>query len=177
MSNSGNRKSEATIGVENSPEDSSPLLRQRVYLLVAAIVLLFAVFIGIQLFGIIYGLVFPPDAPVPGDVVLIEHDNYAYGVDEWLYGTGMDACDVVTFYLENGADCRITPGQCGIGMTNPMGSSVQNIATCTGAMEFSIFNMSWETTIATGYPTGDPTRFRVRREVFWIGSASDASER
>jgi hypothetical protein len=119
----------------------------------------------------LYGLVFPPDAPVPEDVVMIEHENFAYGVDEWLYGTQTAACDVITFYLESGANCRITPGQCGTGLTNPSAQTVQNVATCTDTVAFSIFEMSWETTIATGYRTGEPTRFRIHREIYWIGTA------
>lgn len=177
MSITGNPDTEQQAA--DSPDNVAShvsLLRQRFFLLLAAVGLVAAAYVGVQLFGIIYGLIFPPEAPVPSDALLIEHENFAYGVDEWLYGTQTTACDLVTFYLENGANCRLTPGQCGTGVTSPLGQTIQNVATCRGRETFSIFEMAWETTIAAGYRTGDPTRFRVRREVFWIGTASTADE-
>lgn len=177
MSNSGSPNAETTAKqpIEESSSSGS-LRRQRLYLLLAAMGLLVAAYIGVQLFVIVYGLVFPPDAPVPDGSTLIEHENFAYGVDEWLYGTQVNPCDVVTFYLESDANCRVSPGQCGIGITDPVGQSVQNVATCSGNTSFSIFDMGWEVTIAAGYRTGDPTRFRLRREVFWIGTSSNATQ-
>ncbi len=185
MSSSGNpNEPDANLPETRSVEDtetegeasSSPSLRQRIGLLLAALLLVGVFLVGVQLVDIIAGLIFIPDPPVPSNVSLVEHENFAYGVDEWLYSASFNACDVVTYYLERGGECRVTPGQCGTSGTIPQGQSTQNVATCTGSVDFSIFNMGWEANIATGYRFGDPTRFRLRREVFWVGSSSAAPE-
>lgn len=153
----------------DSPE---PRARRRLLLTLAAALLVVAVIVAVQLVGILYGLVFPPDAPLPPDVLLIDHDNIAYGVDEWVYGTATQACAVVAYFQSEGGECVITPGQCGVPGNVPPGQSTQNVATCRAVIGFSIFTMAWEATIAGGYRSELQTRFTLRREVFWIGGPS-----
>lgn len=166
------RTSRVTEAEAAASTPQEPLLRRRMMLLVGGVVLVASLVIGVQLVAIIYGLVFPPEAPLPPDVVQLEHDNLAYGVDEWVYGTPFTACSVVAFFTQEGGTCTITPGQCGTPGTVPQGQSTQNVATCRAVVHFSIFTMEWETTIAGGYRSELQTRFTLRREVFWVGGPS-----
>ena len=97
----------------------------------------------------------------------ISHDNLAYGVDEWVYGTTQDACQIVEFFQHQGASCNIAPGACSETGFVPASSSTQNIGTCGGEDDFSIFLMRWEAVITTGYRSEHSTRFHMEREVLW----------
>ncbi len=143
---------------------------------VLTIVLIVAAVIGIQLLTIIYALIFPPDAPLPDDVVEISHENLAYGVDKWLYGTSIDGCALVEFYVTNGGDCVVAPGVCGTSGFENVSPGQQSIATCDGQIEFSIFSMHWSTNIASGYSIEPITRFNVEQEISWFGSSSETTD-
>lgn len=152
---------------ESTSKRRSPL----VFLLLAGVVVVSLV-IGFQAFGILYSIIFPPSPPIPDDVIEIRHDNIGYGVDDWLYRTQSDACEVVTYYESIGGECRRVPGQCG-GDDDAVSfnSSTQQVATCIGEEKFSLFAYRWEANIATGYQYDDgETQFNLFREVFWTGA-------
>lgn len=126
--------------------------------------------IGFQLIRIAYAILSPPDAPLPAGVNEISHQSIAYGVDEWVYGTDQDGCEIIAFFLENDGVCRIPPGTCVSDGFVPQSNSFQNVGNCNGSEEFSIFLMRWRVTVTTGYLSGDHTRFNLRREVIWTGN-------
>lgn len=152
-------------------DDGSGKLRQRLMLVVIGLILVGGLVVGVQLFRVVYGLVFPEEPPLPDAVTEVRHSNIAYGVDEWLYTTQQDACAVTQYYIESGGTCVLVPGMCSPNGFDPQYRSQQHVSDCSGVVEFSIFEMRWEATISGGYSSGDPTRFILRREVFWIGSA------
>lgn len=141
-----------------------------------AIVLVVAAIIGIQLLTIIYALLFPPDAPLPADVVEISHENLAYGVDKWLYGTSMDGCALVEFYLTHGGECVVAPGVCGTSGFENVSPGQQSIATCDGQVGFSIFSMHWSANIASGYSIEPITRFNLEQEISWFSTPSEPTD-
>ncbi len=138
-----------------------------------------ALVVGLQIISVLYAVLFPLTPPVPqAGVNLLDHSSAAYGVDEWLYGTQQDPCEVLAFYqqAQSQVSCRVAPGQCNavLQRTDPLSPS-DNIGSCTGAVYFSEFAMSWSVVIAGGYrDDSSPTQFRVSREVYWLGDIPDA---
>jgi len=170
MNNAGINKPETKSKLEEGevPEKGrSPLL-----LLVLAMLVAGSLAIGFQAFGILYSIALPPAPPLPDDVIEVRHDNIDYGVDDWLYRSSSDACDIVAFYESQGGECRLVPNQCvGDDGAVSYSRSSQQVATCIGEVEFSIFAYRWEANIATGYQQEDgQTQFNLLREVFWTGA-------
>lgn len=154
----------------SSPAQSS----QRVFwfLLALGVSLILALVVGRRVVGVLYSIVAPPDAPLPTDTREISHTSAAYGVDEWVYGTDQNACELVSFYIDQQGECRIAPNACSetnFGATEP--TPGEHVARCTGVIPFSIFTMRWEAIIATNYVVDGRTHFRLLREIFWTGQA------
>jgi hypothetical protein len=150
--------------------DKIVIRRPRLVLLLGGVVLLLLFYIGTQVFGVLYGIVFPAQPPLPPDVHEITHENADYGFDTWLYGTDQDACEVVAFYATEGGRCLLSPGYCNTGTVIEVDTPGQHVARCSGEQEFSIFAMRWNAIIATGDEFAGKTQFRLEREVFWSGS-------
>jgi hypothetical protein len=168
MNNTGSSKP-AAVGV-TSPDDHIRIPLKVLILGFVAVAL--ALIIGSQVIGVLYGILFPPSPPLPGNVAEILHDNPSYGVDDWLYNAADKPCDVVSFYQSQGGNCRVAPFWCGddreADPTQPgFETRHQNVARCTGNVPFSIFTMHWQVTIATGDSQQFPTLFRLSREVYW----------
>jgi len=130
--------------------------------------------IGTQVIGVLYVILFPPLPPLPGEVTQVSHTNADYGVDEWLYTSRQNVCDVLNFYIEQGGQCRIAPLQCGDNRTDDeslTGATTlgQHVARCVGETKASIFAMRWLAVIATGSNPDTPTEFRLTREIYWSG--------
>lgn len=157
-------------------KESTPPVRRRTALMAggaALAALLLASFVGVQVFGVLYGIVFPPDVPLPPDVLLLRHTETAYGVDSWDYETRLDHCAVIAHYRAEGGTCSTAPGSCGgQAFSDPL-TSTQTVGTCRDTVEFSIFEMMWEITVYASRAPERPTRFQVQREIFWIGDAPD----
>lgn len=145
----------------------------RFWLWIGLIAVLFvgALIVGGQMMGVLYGIVFPPMPPRPTELVEIQHTNEAHGVDNWLYQTASDACQLTRYYESQGGSCIIAPEMCTAGFINQSSVTTgENVSQCTGTTEFSLFEMRWQTIIATGYGSEYPTQFKLSREVFWSGS-------
>jgi hypothetical protein len=163
---------------ENDTEQVTSAPHQRTVpwriIVVGIVALLLAVFIGTQVLGVLYVIVFPPVPPLPGDVTLVSHANTDYGVDTWLYDSRQKPCDVLTYYMNSGGECRLTPSECGDTKDKSLvaddpSAAGQNIARCVGVSNVSIFAMRWMAIIATGPSSDLPTEFRIEREVYWTG--------
>lgn len=156
----------------NAEHTETPTRKRRSLIgLVAAVALVgIALYAASQFIGVLYGLVFPANAPVPQNVKELEHTSEAYGVDQWLYGSSEDACVIVRYYENNGGTCNVAPDMCSSGFLRegPF-SPATNVAQCSGDVMFSIFAMRWRTNIATGYRDEYPTHFQLEREVYWTG--------
>jgi len=133
-------------------------------LLISVVAVIFALFIGTQVIGVLYAIVYPAQPPLFSDSRELRHTSDSYGVDEWLYATDEDACEVLSFYQAEAETCRVSPNDCSSGLPN------QNVARCTGEKSFSIFAMKWEVNISTGDRTSEKTIFSLSREIFWTGS-------
>lgn len=172
MNNAGKVDTEATIEPDDALEDDQPTSgRSRLLLVIFVGVLIACLVIGIQAFGILYSIVFPPAPPLPSDVIEARHTSIDHGVDEWVYQTNQPACDVVEFYEQQGGVCAMRADSCVDDAPENVtfGTVGQHVATCTGAIEFSLFAYRWEANIADGYQDGQ-TQFNLIREVFWTGA-------
>jgi hypothetical protein len=127
--------------------------------------------VGVQLFGVLYPIVFPPAPPLPAGVVEVSHTSSDYGVDEWLYTTTEPACRIVQFYADHGAQCLFVP-ECdvavGPGLSSDSQSAARNVNRCVAEEKVSIFAMRWQVVIGVG--ANMLTQFRLQREVYWTGS-------
>ena len=140
-------------------------------ILVALALLALAVYVGVQVLSVLYGIVLPPSPPLPIGVVETRHDSPAYGVDAWEYRGEADPCSVVRFYEAGGGICLVALNQCG----REGGGQVEApaVAQCAGQTPFSIFTMHWSATIFAD--RGGASRLEVSREVYWIGTGPAAT--
>ncbi len=152
------------------PDDGSSRTTQRPWLtvLLGILALVLAVFVGTQVIGVLYAIVFPANAPLPPDITESRHENLAYGVDEWVYITDTAVCDIMAFYQEQADDCLINSIFCD-GANPEIPPPGQHIGRCSAEVEFSIFAMRWEVNVSTG-DTRENTQFLLEREVFWTGA-------
>ena len=135
-----------------------------------------AVFVGVPVLRALSGLVFPADPPLPPNVTEISHDNIAHGYDRWRYTTDQTVCDVAEFYIDAGGICTTPAGMCVDGDYNSLGYGIENIATCYGTGEFSIFGLRWELTMdIIRTRDGEFTEFEIEREALWSGPAPIAT--
>lgn len=142
----------------------------------AAVLVLLAVMIGVQVLGVLYGVLFPPQPARLDSFVELTHTSPSYGVDDWLFASSDDACRIVRFFQSNGASCRVAPGTCDSGFAE--GEEMRagfNVARCTGSIEWSIFAQRYYVNIAAGYEEDAPSRVRLEREIFWTGSLPPAA--
>lgn len=154
----------------------APPPRQRwtswIWIVAALLITILALYIGIQVIGVLYGMVMPPLPPLPGSAVETSHVSRDYGVDQWSYTTTTDACSVVQFYETNGGVCSVAQGQCNRADGEPVEWPL--LAQCTGRRGFSIFSMDWRARI---YAEDTGTRLEVEREIFWIGTGPATTPR
>ena len=149
MNKTGKSESEDTDQTSLVPEDEALSRRSPALLIVLAGVLIVCLVIGLQAFGILYSIFFPPLPPVPEFVNEVRHTVVDHGVDEWLYRTEQNACEIVRFYELMGGQCRIPTGICEDQSSDNIvsGNVGQHVATCVGEVQFNIFAYRWETEV------------------------------
>jgi hypothetical protein len=155
------------------PDDGTTGRRSPILIAGLVGVLLICLIIGIQAFGILFSIVFPPFPPLPESVIEVRHTPVDHGVDEWVYQTQQNACDVVQYYEEAGGLCSFPSGSCQDESPDDIRliTSGQHVATCVGESQFNIFAYRWEANIADSYQSDDGgTQFGLIREVFWTGA-------
>lgn len=140
-------------------------------ILLAGVVVILSAYVGLQIFGVLWGIVFPPDAPRPDDVVELTHTGGDYGYDEWAYESALNPCELIAFYEAEGSTCTINAGSCdGMTYIHPVYEE-PNFAICTGMEEFSIFALQWEVTLDVLYIENPSfSRFTLVSEVLWSGA-------
>jgi len=171
MNNAGKIESDDKIKLEDTPASELSSSRSPLVLVLLAGVLVICLIIGVQAFGILYSIAFPPSPPVPDVVTQVRHTAIDHGVDEWLYETEQDACEVMQYYQSQDGVCHVAVDTCGDDSqeTVTFGTVGQHVATCFGEVSFNIFAYRWEANIANGYQ-GGLTQFSLIREVFWTGA-------
>lgn len=168
MNNTGSDNS--TIEEVNVPASRSVPIR---IIILGAVVVVFGLVIGSQVIGVLYAIFFPPAAPLPEQITLISHTSADYGTDDWLYSSTIEACDIVRFYQENNAQCRIAPLWCNA--EDQSSAAIpsernQNIGRCEATQTFSIFALRYEVVVATGSTRDEVSQFRLNREIYWTGA-------
>jgi hypothetical protein len=135
------------------------------------IIMVGALFLGIQLFRVLFGLVFPEDPPIPPNAVETSHESVYYGVDDWRYETELNPCELARFYEDEGAVCVIQEGLCADESYHSPGYTIESVATCSGRKNFAGFGMLYDLTIGIHSRRGadEQTYFNIRRETLWGG--------
>ena len=174
--NPGNLDTELSNDEDQLAADPRPRTVPLRVIVLGVIALLLAVYIGTQVLGVLYVIMFPPGPPLPADLTLMSHTNTDYGVDGWSYSSTQQPCDIVTFYENSGGECELLSASCSDGQTVTSSSNVnlfpgQNAATCTGVTHPSIFAMRWSAVISIAGVSDGATEFDIRREMFWTGQA------
>lgn len=166
MNSAGNRNSADT---GQSDETLQPPGRfSGVFLLVTGGLIAAAAIVILQLFPILYGILFPPLPPIVPGSVEFSHRHIEHGVDEWVYTVETRACEAVAYFQSSGGVCP-QPYPCiGLPDNEPLAAG-QNLAECEGRVNFSIFAMRWIATISSDTANGFKTVYQLSREVFWGG--------
>jgi hypothetical protein len=141
-------------------------------LILLAVILVLALVIGTQVIGVLVAILAPPEPPVPADAQQLSHSSQEQGVDEWVYGSDTNACEIVNFYRENNGVCVVDPVWCfdDQNLAPRAGSGWQPVATCSADVTFSIFVMRWYAEISAGHADGGQTHIELSREISWSGS-------
>ncbi len=153
-----------------SPDESS---RKFPWLLVLlGVILVLALVIGTQVIGVLVAILSPPEPPLPTGAQQLSHVSVEHGIDEWVYGSDMNACEVVSFYYENDGICVVEPVWCfdDQKLAPRAGGGWQPVATCSADMTFSIFAMRWRAIISAGHADGGQTHVELSREISWSGA-------
>ncbi len=147
-------------------EKGLPLWMPLVGLIIA---FLFAIFVGGRICPTLYGIVLPPEPPLPsGDNVMTLHESKGTGLDEWVYEITKTGCEVARFYETYLQTCVYDPDSgCGVpnGGLPQVGVSGLFTAECTGVQTIGIYKVKWTVYISTAYSTGKWTHYRVIREI------------
>lgn len=126
---------------------------------IAALVI--AALILTRIAGPLYGLLFPPDVPLPAGAQEVERVEPERGAAYRIYRTALSGEDVAAFYEAEGSTCQYVGP---VGEERQWRHGVQTIAQCQGSSISGGQRVSWEVYIADGYPEAEgPTRFRVYR--------------
>jgi hypothetical protein len=127
--------------------------------------------IGTQVIGVLVAIVSPPEPPLPTGAQQLSHSSQEHGIDEWVYSSDTNACEVIKFYRENDGVCEVDPVWCfdDQNLAPRPGSGWQPVATCSADSTFSIFAMRWQAKISAGYAEGGQTHVEISREISWSG--------
>ena len=133
-----------------------------------------ALVLALDVFGVVSALVFPADPPLPNGLTLVEHERLAHGLDEWTYeSTTLNPCQAAAFFAQAGGTCTIDDALCRDQTYNSPGHSVEVVAECQRVEPFSAFGLRWQATIATRYSRSaevqDTTVLHIAREILWGG--------
>ena len=130
---------------------------------------LFAVFIGARICPTLYSVVLPPEPPLPdGQNTLLLHEAKGTGLDEYLYSTSQDGCNVAQYYKTLLTNCVYDPDAgCA---SNPHTLPLVNadgiyIGQCSGTQTVGAFHVRWTVYISTAYRENGLTHYRVIREI------------
>ena len=160
-----------TPSVSSDSPASPPRALLITLLVVGVISLLLAAYIGVNVIGVLYGMVAPPLPPVAQGMTEIRYTQKAYGVDTWMYRSGSDGCDLLEMYNAAGL-CNPVPLQCGeLRQAYSSNMPREIVARCGGEQQFSIFTMQWNSYIFR-LPDGT-SEVELEREVFWIGTGRE----
>lgn len=167
MNNSGNPDNPTVVS--ETEANAAPARRFARWLVpvVGILAVGIAVLIASQVIGVFYAIIFPPHPPLPDNLTEISRNSEAYGVDEWIYSTNQNSCELIAYYQDLAGFCRISPSGCAGAITTS--GSGDFVGRCSGEIFFSIFAMTWYVDISTGYQDGPPTHLKVKREVYWSG--------
>jgi hypothetical protein len=158
---------------EAQPVDAAPARGRPSLLLIVALIVVVGIsfLLGRQLVGVLVTVLSPPDAPLPEGASVVSHDNQGHGVDDWTLSVPVDACTATQFYIDNGAQCVVSPLQCGTG-SGGLTSDAAMIARCYGQYDVSIFSLRYEAIIGRGNAP-DVSTVRIVREMLWSGAGSN----
>ncbi|PJF44430.1 MAG: hypothetical protein CUN55_04040 [Phototrophicales bacterium] len=103
-----------------------------------------------------------PEIPIPDDVVLEKEEGQSGSASRtYFYTTEKSGCEIASFYYEHGARCTTQPFICNPDGTQNSTESFVTLGSCRYTKDEDVTGYSWEVYIATNYPEGPFTRFRI----------------
>lgn len=100
--------------------------------------------------------------PVPDGAVLeAEEDQRGSASRSYFYTTEQSGCEVASFYYDHGALCTTQPFVCNPDGTQNATEEFVSLGVCRYTKDNKVTGYSWEVRIATNYPEGPFTRFRI----------------
>lgn len=136
--------------------------------LILAVALVGCAIFSIPVFNTLYGIVFPPTAPLPNEFVQTEKTVTDHGVEKASYTTTQNPCQVVQFYISEGGGCEVLWDICNGDQFMGKNRSYIPFAHCEGISPAGAFAVQWEVDIESLYPP-QQTTFDVAHEVLWGG--------
>lgn len=158
---------------QDESDDELGGCRPPVWLILVALgVIVGAAFLGVQVLSVVWGLVFPPDAPRPDNLTELSHESIDTRVDEWRYEVNLSPCDLVAFYEDEGSTCSLNAETCASGRYSPPVFAVPSVAECVGVREFATFALRWRVSVDPIYRGADAnvSTFTLLSEVLWGGA-------
>lgn len=151
------------------------------------LVALVVVLVGIVLLGVLvlpflnvlFNILIPPSPPLPNvSLTEVSHQNYDYGVDEWIYNTNVSACDLLQYYQSLDIFCAVTPLSCGRSQDGTDDFAIQNtlVARCEGRFDFSLFSMDWWVLVQLNPDDPSLGRLDIWREINWLSNLPQATQ-
>lgn len=143
-------------------------------MLLALALVIAALVLALNVFGVVSALVFPADPPLPDGLARVEHQRRAHGLDEWTYeSTTLNPCAAAAFFRDEGGTCVVDDALCSDLTYHSPGHSVEVIAECQHTGPFSAFGLRWQVVIGTRYSRSatirDTTVLHIIREILWGG--------
>lgn len=134
------------------------------------ILMVLAVFVAVRGGGFFLTLLAPPMPPLPVSATEQSHTSEYYGRDNWVYLVPEGVPNLVDFYEDEGAVCRIEPA------CDPERSSGQGCdqirAVCQGQYTATAINIFWEAEIIPFMLTGEQAEVRLVRLIDFSGTGT-----
>ncbi|MFW5771772.1 MAG: hypothetical protein ACOCZH_00510, partial [Phototrophicaceae bacterium] len=120
---------------DDQPAGCSPPL---LVILLGLALVIAALALALDVFGVVSALVFPADPPLPDGLARVEHQRQAHGLDEWTYeSTTLNPCAAAAFFRDEGGICVVDDALCSDLTYHSPGHSVEVIAECQYTGPFS----------------------------------------
>lgn len=145
--------------------------RQWVLIIVAIGAFTLALAVGIQVIGVLMGVVSPPKPPIPPSATEQSYTTDARGRDRWVYSATSFPDSVLAFYQAAGAGCTVKPFAPEYEQALRVDFTDASVfeAHCTGTQRFDRFTMRWEVLVSSS-PGSTLVRLDVVRQIDWFGS-------
>lgn len=130
------------------------------------VVLVIVLVFGFRLMGALLVVLFPPNPPLPANVIEQAHQHLTHGVDQWVYTVMADGETVLNFYREQGGECITVR----LPQSDIVGAPERLGWRCRVQEPYAAFAWRWQADVL---PQRDLTTLRLTRTIYWDGELPD----